>query len=130
MALESASEADGQSDFGRLGYFEITDLAETRFSPRCPNLVENTNTNVKTLVEVTWVAPSTTGNGCVLIKATVTQHRDVWFMDDGFLTKRICEEEVDDVDTQPTIMDPCCACDEAKYEVGNYISKYLIANCF
>uniref|UniRef100_A0A034VJ66 Spondin-1 n=1 Tax=Bactrocera dorsalis TaxID=27457 RepID=A0A034VJ66_BACDO len=117
LALESANELDGQADFGRLGYFEITDLAETRFSPRCPNLVENTNTNVKTHVVVTWVAPSTTGNGCVLIKATVTQHRDVWFMDDGFLTKRICEEEVDDVDTQPTIMDPCCACDEAKYEL-------------
>ncbi|XP_053961979.1 spondin-1 isoform X2 [Anastrepha ludens] len=117
LALESANEVDEQADFGTLGYFEIIDLTETRFSPRCPNLVENTNTNMKTHVEVIWVAPATTGNGCVLIKATVTQHRDVWFMDDGFLTKRICEEEVDDVDTQPSIVDPCCACDEAKYEL-------------
>ncbi|XP_067628123.1 spondin-1 [Eurosta solidaginis] len=117
LALESVEDNDGRAEFGALGYFEISDFANTRFSPRCPNLVENTNTNAKTRVDVTWVAPPMTGSGCVLIKATVIQHRDVWFMDDGFLTKRICEEEVDDVDSQPPVADPCCACDEAKYEL-------------
>ena len=99
------------------GSFEIVDLAETRYSPRCANLVENTNTNVKTRVDVVWIAPASTNMGCVLLRATVVQHRDVWFMDDGFLTKKICEEVVDDVDSQPSVEDPCCACDEAKYEL-------------
>jgi len=117
LALDLES-GDGDGDANALGTWEIADLAETRFSPRCPNLVENTNTNVKTRVDVFWVAPSSPGQGCILLRATVMQHRDVWFMDDGFLTKRMCEEEVDDIDTQPSIVDPCCACDEAKYEVG------------
>ncbi|XP_030383750.1 spondin-1 [Scaptodrosophila lebanonensis] len=115
LALER--ENTDSVDENPMGTFEISDLAETRFSPRCANLVENTNTNVKTRVDVVWVAPAKAGLGCVLLRATVVQHRDVWFMDDGFLTKRICEEEIDDVDTQPSIIDPCCACDEAKYEL-------------
>ncbi|XP_020800952.1 spondin-1 [Drosophila serrata] len=108
---------DNEGNPNALGTWEISDLAETRYSPRCANLVENTNTNVKTRVDVVWVAPSSPGQGCILLRATVMQHRDVWFMDDGFLTKRMCEEEADDIDTQPSIVDPCCACDEAKYEL-------------
>lgn len=123
LALDLES-GDGDGDANALGTWEIADLAETRFSPRCPNLVENTNTNVKTRVDVFWVAPSSPGQGCILLRATVMQHRDVWFMDDGFLTKRMCEEEVDDIDTQPSIVDPCCACDEAKYEVGFFYYYY------
>lgn len=124
LALES--ENDEADPMNGLGSFEIVDLAETRYSPRCANLIENTNTNVKTKVEVVWVAPQGTGNGCILLRATVVQHRDVWFMDDGFLTKRICEEEIDDIDSQPSIMTECCACDEAKYEVSKiYISDFL-----
>ncbi|XP_005181625.2 spondin-1 [Musca domestica] len=111
------SENGGVDAMDVVGTFEIADLAETRFSPRCANLVENTNTNVKQRVDVVWVAPAATGMGCVLLRATVIQHRDVWFMDDGFLTKKLCEEEIDDIDSQPTIVDPCCACDEAKYEL-------------
>lgn len=49
-------------------------------------------------------------------KATVIEHRDVWYMDDGPLTKEFCEEEqnFDDELSVPII---CCACTEAKYEV-------------
>lgn len=114
LGVESESGVDAMDV---VGSFEIIDLAETRFSPRCANLVENTNTNVKQRINVVWVAPAATGMGCILLRATVLQHRDVWFMDDGFLTKRLCEEEIDDIDSQPTIVDPCCACDEAKYEL-------------
>ncbi|XP_017839968.1 spondin-1 [Drosophila busckii] len=114
LELENGEEND---DANTLGTFELSDLAETRFSPRCANLVENTNTNLKTHVDVVWAAPTQPGQGCIMLRATVMQHRDVWFMDDGFLSKRMCEEEVDDVDTQPSIVDPCCACDEAKYEL-------------
>lgn len=99
------------------GSFEIIDLAETRYSPRCANLVENTNTNIKTRIDVVWIAPAAPNMGCVLLRATVVQHRDVWFMDDGSLTKKLCEEVVDDFDSQPRIEEPCCACDEAKYEL-------------
>lgn len=116
LALEQES-GDAEDDLNAIGAFEIADLSETRFSPRCPNVVENTNTNLKTHVDVVWAAPTSPGQGCVLLRATVMQHRDVWFMDDGMLTKRMCEEEVDDINIQPSIVDPCCACDEAKYEV-------------
>jgi spondin-1 len=47
----------------------------------------------------------------------VIEHRDVWYMDEGALTKRFCEEEVDLEDSQSTILDECRACDEAKYEL-------------
>ncbi|EDW60569.1 spondin-1 [Drosophila virilis] len=116
LALEMES-GDAENEPNAMGAFEISDLSETRFSPRCANVVENTNTNLKTHVEIVWAAPTMPGQGCVLIRATVVQHRDVWFMDDGLLTKRMCEEEVDDINTQPSIVDPCCACDEAKYEL-------------
>lgn len=38
-------------------------------------------------------------------------------MDDGGLTKVLCEEEIESFDDQPEILEECCACDEAKYEV-------------
>lgn len=126
LALEMES-GDAENEPNAMGAFEISDLSETRFSPRCANVVENTNTNLKTHVEIVWAAPTMPGQGCVLIRATVVQHRDVWFMDDGLLTKRMCEEEVDDINTQPSIVDPCCACDEAKYEVAFQIFKNITA---
>ncbi|XP_030554303.1 spondin-1 [Drosophila novamexicana] len=118
LALEN--ENGDFSYMNDLGRFELNDMIETRFRPNCINLVENTNTNPKTHMHLTWVAPSEPGNGCILIRATVLQHRDVWHMDDGGLTRRICEEVVDDVESQPTtssLNSPCCACDEARYEL-------------
>ncbi|KAH8252232.1 hypothetical protein KR038_004946 [Drosophila bunnanda] len=118
LALENENGDFSYKD--DLGRFELSDLIETRFSPNCINMVENTNTNPKTHMHLTWVAPSEPGSGCILIRATVQQHRDVWHMDDGGLTRRICEEVVDDVESQPTaptVDVPCCACDEARYEL-------------
>ncbi|XP_067628122.1 spondin-1 [Eurosta solidaginis] len=102
-----------------LGHFEILDPIETRYSPKCINMVESTNTNPKTRIDVIWVAPQEPGNGCVLIRTTLLQHRDVWFMDDGGLTRRICEESVDEVESiSPGVeRNSCCACDEARYEL-------------
>ncbi|XP_055855447.1 spondin-1 [Episyrphus balteatus] len=113
-----AVEVDGNSgaDPMRLGYFEIVDFSETKFSDKCNNLVMQTNMLPKSRVNVVWTAPPP-GSGCVLIRATVIEHREVWYMDDGFLTKQFCEEQQDDIDNQPAVMDPCCACDEAKYEL-------------
>ncbi|XP_062133083.1 spondin-1 [Drosophila sulfurigaster albostrigata] len=118
LALEN--ENGDFSYMADLGRFELSDKIETRFSPNCINMVENTNTNPKTHMHLTWTAPSEPGSGCILIRATVLQHRDVWHMDDGGLTRRICEEIVDDVESQPTapsLNAPCCACDEARYEL-------------
>ncbi|XP_017002762.2 spondin-1 [Drosophila takahashii] len=118
LALENENgDFSYQDDLGR---FELSDRIESRFSPNCINMVENTNTNPKTHMHLTWVAPSEPGSGCILIRATVQQHRDVWHMDDGGLTRRICEEVTDDVESQPatpTVDVPCCACDEARYEL-------------
>lgn len=45
------------------------------------------------------------------------EHRDVWYQDDGPLSKMLCEEVQESHDTQPEVLEHCCACDEAKYEV-------------
>ncbi|XP_017039218.1 spondin-1 isoform X2 [Drosophila ficusphila] len=118
MVLENENGDFNYAD--DLGRFEVTDPVDTRYNPTCANMVENTNTNSKTHVHFTWVAPSEPDKGCILIRATVQQHREVWHMDDGGLTKRICEEVTDDVESQPTssaVDSPCCACDEARYEL-------------
>lgn len=100
-----------------LGHFEIIDNAETKFSLLCENMIESSNTNTKNRIDVAWIAPSDPESGCVLFKAAILQHRNVWFIDDGFLTKRLCPEEVDEINSQTPTVRPCCACDEAKYEV-------------
>ncbi|XP_011180088.2 spondin-1 [Zeugodacus cucurbitae] len=97
-----------------VGYFELKDKAETRFSTQCENMIESTNSNTKVHISVGWVAPT---GGCVLIKAALLQHRLAWYMDDGLLTKRICAEEIDEVNSQTPPVEVCCACDEAKYEL-------------
>lgn len=50
-------------------------------------------------------------------RGMVAESRDVWFEGDGALTKELCEEQQENDDEQPEIHEPCCACDEAKYEV-------------
>ena len=49
------------------------------------------------------------------VKAMVVERKDVWFMDDGALTYTFCEDD-SPMGAAP-IVEPCCACDEAKYEV-------------
>ncbi|ALC41844.1 CG30203, partial [Drosophila busckii] len=99
------------------GHFELFNNIETRFTVGCENMIESTNTNAKTRIDVSWVAPKQPDSGCVLIKAAIVQHRNVWFIDDGFLTKRICAEEIDELNSQTPTLQNCCACDEAKYEI-------------
>lgn len=101
-----------------LGRFEIIDNAETKFSSLCGNMIESSNTNAKNRIDVAWMAPSDSQSGCILFKAAILQHRNVWFIDDGFLTKRLCPEEIDEINSQTPPVNPCCACDEAKYEVN------------
>ncbi|XP_053962415.1 spondin-1 [Anastrepha ludens] len=114
LVVENDPTSLSESD--EVGYFELIDTTDTRFSSRCENMIESTNMNAKIRISVGWVAPAINCS-CLLIRAAVLQHRNVWFIDDGFLTKRICPEEIDDVNKQTPPVDPCCACDEAKYEL-------------
>jgi hypothetical protein len=50
-----------------------------------------------------------------MLKAMVVERNDFWFMDDGALTYHICED--DSPMATPPVVEPCTACDEAKYEV-------------
>ncbi|KAH8401039.1 hypothetical protein KR009_002605, partial [Drosophila setifemur] len=117
LVIESEDQNPAFSGSDMIGHLELLATTETRFAVGCENMVENTNTNAKTHIEVSWVAPSHPDSRCVLIKAGVVQHRDVWFLDDGFLTKRICPEEIDDLNSLTPPLENCCACDEAKYEI-------------
>ena len=45
----------------------------------------------------------------------VVERKDLWFMDAGGLTYNFCEDN-SPMENAPTV-EPCCACDEAKYEV-------------
>ena len=47
----------------------------------------------------------------------VQENRDVWYMDDGELSREVCEEVAEVFDLQTEDVLDCCACDEAKYEV-------------
>lgn len=124
VEAEDPSAAFGGQDM--TGHFELLGIGDTRFSTSCENMVENTNTNAKIYIAVSWIAPRNPDSGCVLIKAGVVQHRDVWFLDDGFLTKRICPEEIDELNSLTPPLETCCACDEAKYEVGISSQLFLI----
>lgn len=80
-----------------------------------------------------WIAPLP-GSGCAVFKATVIEHRDMWYMDDGPLTKEFCEDEQSYDDLLPLTLETCSACSEAKYEVrfkqekGKELQLKLILN--
>ncbi|XP_054267798.1 spondin-1-like isoform X2 [Macrosteles quadrilineatus] len=99
-----------------VGTFQLYGDTLTKFSPSCPNMVTHTSSMPKSEVQVRWTAPPP-GSGCVIFRATVIEHRDVWYQDDGPLSKMLCEEVQESHDTQPEVLEHCCACDEAKYEV-------------
>ena len=42
---------------------------------------------------------------------------DVWAMDSGRLSLQLCEAKVAEHSKPDEIVEPCCACEEAKYEV-------------
>ncbi|XP_034475686.1 spondin-1 [Drosophila innubila] len=117
LVVESEDQSAAYNGQDVTGHFELFSNSDTKFSVGCENMIEATNTNAKTRIDVSWVAPKQPDSGCVLIKAAVAQHRDVWFIDDGFLTKRICAEEIDELNSQTPSLQNCCACDEAKYEI-------------
>ncbi|RWS26881.1 hypothetical protein B4U80_04927 [Leptotrombidium deliense] len=99
-----------------VGTFQLYGDALTKLSDDCQNAVVQTSTIYKSEISVMWLAPPA-GSGCVVFKATVVENKDIWYMDDYGLTKVLCEEEVESLDEQPEVLEKCCACEEAKYEV-------------
>jgi hypothetical protein len=77
----------------------------------------------KSNIEILWTAPSS-GAGCVEFRATIVKEDDLWFKDDGALTKVFCEDTRTTEDERPPEMVPdCCACGTAKYQLtfqGNW----------
>ncbi|XP_069679173.1 spondin-1-like isoform X2 [Periplaneta americana] len=99
-----------------VGTFSLFGDALTKFSDHCPNAVIQTSSIPKSDIQVLWTAPSQ-GSGCVVFRATVVESRDYWYMDDGPLSRVLCEDVQENDDDQPEVVNPCCACEEAKYEV-------------
>ncbi|KAG5866745.1 hypothetical protein JTB14_002246 [Gonioctena quinquepunctata] len=99
---------------GRFGLFETGVMA--KFDEDCRNTVIENGKMPKTEIQVYWVAPPE-NSGCIYIKATVVESYDNWFSEDGQLTKKLCEDNTDE-DFKPLIVETCCSCQEAKYEVA------------
>lgn len=76
-------------------------------------------------LQIQWTAPPP-GRGCVTFRATVIEHRDLWYKDDGLLTKDFCEDDEVQDDIISKMLPSCNACHEAKYEVlMNDFKKYI-----
>lgn len=105
-----------QPDTSSSGTFSLWNDNLSKFSEKCPNAVTQKSDILKGEITVSWTAPRT-GSGCVIFRATIRENSDTWYMDDETLTKLFCEDEQDTADKPSSIVDHCCACEEAKYEV-------------
>lgn len=75
-------------------------------------------------VQVNWTAPEP-GAGALSFRATIIETRDIWYMDGIFLSKDL-EEDVDSQDDIVSeVLEECCACNEAKYEVWVNVAIWL-----
>ncbi|ODM96426.1 Spondin-1 [Orchesella cincta] len=119
-----AEPADGLSPETSAGSFQLIGDSLARFSEYCPHAVKHASELPKAEVQVRWTAPPASA-GCVsfrqvynftLFWATIIKNKGKWFMDDGELTKTLCPETDVGPDESET-SEPCCACDEAKYEL-------------
>lgn len=103
------------TEISNLGTFQVQPGdAMTKFSHRCSHAVTATSAIPKDAITVLWTAPQP-GNGCIQLKVMVVERKDTWYMDEGGLTYIFCED--DSPMGHAPVVEPCCACDEAKYEV-------------
>ncbi|CAK9811500.1 SPON1 [Anthophora plagiata] len=112
ISAEPESEDDGVES----GVFDLQDESLTRYSENCPNAVVETSKVPKEEISVAWTSPSE-GSGCIFIRATILETPDTWYMDDPNLVVKICQDSKAEADDQGPVLQECCACDEAKYEV-------------
>lgn len=69
---------------------QVRDNGNIRWSQHCYHAVTHATLHPKTEVEIIWQAPSL-NTGCVLFRAMVLEYKDIWYMDDGALSKKFCQ---------------------------------------
>ncbi|XP_037297171.1 LOW QUALITY PROTEIN: spondin-1 [Manduca sexta] len=99
-----------------LGVFQAYD-AQTKIHESCAPAVDNATAHPKTEVQILWNAPLNVANTCIRLCARVGPAigAKTW----SVLARKICPTSVapSTFARQPPIVEPCCACDEAKYEI-------------
>ncbi|KYN21402.1 PREDICTED: spondin-1 isoform X3 [Trachymyrmex cornetzi] len=111
-----SAEAENGNDTVDIGVFDLQDDTMTKFADNCANAIVETSKVQKEKISVVWTSP-TEGSGCILLRATVLETIDAWYMDDPNLIINICQDSKAEADDQGPILPECCACDEAKFEV-------------
>ncbi|XP_049865204.1 spondin-1-like [Pectinophora gossypiella] len=98
-----------------LGTFQTYD-AHAKLQELCKPAVENATAHPKTEIQVIWSAPKTAVDMCVRLCA-ITSPVDGKGV--SVLARKLCAAPAAPASftRQPPIVEPCCACDEAKYEV-------------
>lgn len=82
----------------------------------CGNVATHIMDTPKSEVQVNWTAPEQ-GAGSISFRTTIIENRDVWYMDGLNLVKDLKEDEDAQDDYISNVLEQCCACNEAKYEV-------------
>ncbi|XP_019884984.1 spondin-1 isoform X2 [Camponotus floridanus] len=111
-----SAEAENANETADVGIFDLQDDVMTKFADNCANAVMETSKVSKEEISVGWTSP-TEGSGCILIRATVLETPDTWYMDDSNLVLNMCQDSKAEADDQGPVLAECCACEEAKYEV-------------
>ncbi|XP_076294317.1 spondin-1 isoform X3 [Lasioglossum baleicum] len=111
-----SSEPESDDDGADSGVFDLQDESLSRYLEVCPNAVVETSKVPKEEMSVAWTSPSE-GSGCIFIRATILETPDTWYMDDPNLVLKICQDLKAEADDQGPVLQDCCACEEAKYEV-------------
>ncbi|XP_050452606.1 spondin-1 isoform X3 [Cataglyphis hispanica] len=111
-----SAEPENVNETSDVGTLDLQDDALTKFADNCANAIVETSKVGKEEISVAWTSPSE-GSGCVLIRATVMETADTWYMDELSLMLNMCQDSKAEADDQGTVLAECCACDEAKYEV-------------
>ncbi|CAL1678080.1 unnamed protein product [Lasius platythorax] len=113
-----SAEAENANETADVGVFDLQDDALTKFADNCANAIVETSMVSKEEIAVVWTSPlSPPTEGCILIRATVLETPDTWYMDDSNLVLNMCQDSKAEADREDPVLAECCACDEAKYEV-------------
>ncbi|XP_011873806.1 PREDICTED: spondin-1 isoform X3 [Vollenhovia emeryi] len=111
-----SAEAENANETADVGVFDLQDDAMTKFADNCANAVVETSKMQKEQIQIVWTSPAE-GSGCILLRATVLETTDTWYMDDSNLVLSMCQDSKAEADDQGPVLAECCACDEAKFEV-------------
>ncbi|XP_076065416.1 spondin-1-like [Oratosquilla oratoria] len=114
LVVEPANRQRNNYGVTNVGTFQLQTDSLSMYSEDCPNAVTQTSPIPKKDIQVLWRAPPS-GSGCVIFKVTLVGQNDQWYMDEGRLSKLMCEDAPHPKPREN--VKECCACNEAKYEV-------------